>query len=90
VLYCCYLMECSDGTYYCGITINIEKRLQQHNQGSASKYTRARRPVRLVYSEEQPDRSAALRREKTIKDMPRLKKQKLIEGYMHDLSPDAA
>jgi putative endonuclease len=84
VPYYCYLLECRDGTYYCGITTDREKRLKQHNQGSASKYTRSRRPVKMVYCEEQTNRSTAMRREREIKKFPRLKKKELIKGYVHD------
>jgi len=74
----CYILECSDGTYYTGWTTNPERRLRQHNHGSGARYTRSRRPVRLVYVEEQPDRSHAMRREVKIKRMSRKAKGKLI------------
>ena len=74
----CYIVECSDGTYYTGWAINPEKRTQVHNKGRGAKYTRTRRPVKLVYVEEQPDRVTAMKRERAIKKMTREKKQKLI------------
>ncbi len=76
-----YILECSDGTLYCGWTNNLEKRLHEHNEGKGgAKYTRGRRPVRLVYREPCPTRSDALRREREIKGLTRLKKLRLISG----------
>ena len=74
----CYLLECADGTLYAGITTSLDRRLAAHNVGSASKYTRARRPVRIVHSEPYPDRSAATRREAVLKRMPRAAKLALL------------
>ena len=75
----CYLLECADGTYYTGWTTDPERRLRQHNAGRGARYTRTRRPVRLAYVEEQPDRAAAMRREVRIKRMTREAKGKLIK-----------
>lgn len=77
--YYCYILECSDGSYYTGWTSNPERRLRQHNAGQGSRYTRIRRPVRLVYLEEQPDRSGAMQREVRIKQMTRQSKEKLVK-----------
>ena len=74
----CYILECSDGTYYTGWSTDPERRLREHNNGAGARYTRSRRPVRLVYLEEMPDKSSALKRERAIKALPRLKKQKLV------------
>jgi putative endonuclease len=74
----CYILECSDGTYYTGWTTDPIRRTKQHNAGRGAKYTRSHRPVRLVYIEELPDRGSAMRREVKIKRMGRKKKQKLI------------
>jgi len=74
----CYIVECADGTYYTGWAFDPEKRVQVHNKGRGAKYTRTRRPVKLVYMEEQPDRVTAMKRERAIKKMTRGKKQKLI------------
>lgn len=76
----CYIVECSDGTYYTGWSTDPERRLLQHNGGVGARYTRNRRPVRLVYVEEQPDKIAALKRERAIKALTRPKKQRLIEN----------
>ncbi|MCQ3938909.1 MAG: GIY-YIG nuclease family protein [Chloroflexi bacterium] len=74
----CYILECSDGTYYTGWTTNPERRVAQHNRGTGARYTRTRRPVKLVYLEEQPDKIAALKRERAIKALPRKKKMELF------------
>jgi putative endonuclease len=77
--YYCYILECSDGTYYTGWTTDPERRLRQHNRGIGARYTRSHRPVMLVYVEEQPDRSCAMRREFRIKRKSRAAKKKLIK-----------
>ena len=69
-----YLLKCADGTLYCGCTNNLTKRLAAHNRGQGAKYTRSRRPVALAWQEEQPDRSAALRREAQVKKLSRAHK----------------
>jgi len=74
----CYIVECADGTYYTGWAIDPEKRVKVHNKGRGAKYTRMRLPVKLVYVEEQPDRSTAMKRERAIKKMTRERKQKLF------------
>jgi putative endonuclease len=74
----CYIVECADGTYYTGWTTNPERRVKTHNAGHGARYTRMHGPVRLVYLEELPDRSSAMKRERAIKSLPRSKKIKLI------------
>jgi putative endonuclease len=74
----CYIVECADGTYYTGWAVDPEKRAAVHNKGRGAKYTKMRLPVKLVYIEEQPDRSAAMKRERAIKKMTREGKQKLF------------
>jgi putative endonuclease len=74
----CYIVECADGSLYAGITTELERRLARHNQGVASRYTRGRRPVRLVHAERYPDRAAASRREHEIKSLSRLSKRRLL------------
>ena len=76
----CYILECADGTFYTGWTTDPPRREKQHNAGTGARYTRARRPVKMVYLEEQADRTSAMKRELAIKAMPRDKKQKLIEN----------
>ncbi len=75
-----YLLRCRDGSLYTGITNDLPKRLMRHNAGTASAYTRARRPVRLVFQERQPDRSAALRREAAVRRLSRVEKLALVRG----------
>jgi putative endonuclease len=75
----CYIVECADGTYYTGWTINPEKRVAVHNKGRGARYTRTRGPVRLVYVEELPDRKSAMKREIAIKKMERERKKRLIQ-----------
>lgn len=73
-----YILECRDGSLYTGITNHLERRLRQHNNGSASRYTRSRLPVTVVYHELCTGHSQALSRELTIKSSTRTDKQKLI------------
>lgn len=61
-----YILRCADGTLYTGITKDLARRTRQHNDGTASRYTRSRRPVKLVYQEPQRSQSLALKREATI------------------------
>ena len=76
----CYIVECADGTYYTGWTVDAEKRVASHNKGRGAKYTKMRLPVKLVYVEEQLDRKAAMKREIAIKGLGRKGKEKLING----------
>jgi len=74
-----YIVRCSDNTLYTGIAKDVEKRLQQHNAGKeGAKYTRARRPVELVYRESAPSRSQAQQREYRIKQLSAAQKRQLI------------
>jgi len=74
-----YILKCSDGTLYTGYTSDIVKRVFAHNNlKSGAKYTKARRPVKLVYSEKYRTKSKSLKREITIKKMERKDKIKLI------------
>ena len=74
-----YMVRCSDGTLYTGITNDLEKRIEAHNSGrDGARYTRSRRPVTLVYSEQVKSKSAAAKLEYQIKRLPRLKKNNLI------------
>lgn len=78
VMYFVYLLECRDGSFYCGQTNDLEKRLDLHNKGVASKYTSRKRPVRLIYSEEYSTRSEAMKREYQIKQLTRKEKEELV------------
>lgn len=73
-----YILKCSDGTYYTGWTNNLEARIKAHNSGKGAKYTKVRRPVELVYSEEFETKEEAMRREYAIKQLSREEKHKLI------------
>ena len=72
--YFVYILHCADGTLYTGWTTDIEARAHAHNSGKGAKYTRARRPVEVLYTETAADRSAAQRRELEIKRLTRAKK----------------
>jgi putative endonuclease len=74
-----YILQCADGTLYTGWTTDLERRLRAHSSGQGARYTRGRRPLSLVYHEEQPTRSAAQRREAAIRRLSRADKLKLIE-----------
>src|SRR6266851_1630928 len=74
-----YIVRCADGSLYTGITKDVKRRCQQHNAGTASRYTRSRRPVELVYHETHPSQSSALKREATIKAMTRRGKLTMIQ-----------
>jgi len=76
----CYILECADGTFYTGWTTDPERRVSQHNKGVGAKYTSLRRPVKLVYLEQHPDRTSAMKREIAIKKMKRAQKNKLVLG----------
>jgi putative endonuclease len=78
VTWYCYLLRCADDTLYCGITNDLVKRLDAHNDGTGAKYTRIRTPVEMVYQEVCEDRSAASKREIVIKKLSREKKLALI------------
>lgn len=73
-----YLLWCADGSLYTGITKDVSRRCQQHNAGTASRYTHSRRPTELVYLEVDGNRSSALKREAAIKALSRQQKQSLI------------
>ena len=73
-----YILRCADGSLYTGIAKDLKRRCQQHNNGSASRYTRSRRPTKQVWHEEQPSRSSALKREAAIKALTRRAKLAMI------------
>ena len=73
-----YMVECADDSYYTGWTNDVEARVAAHNDGAGARYTRGRRPVRLVYWEEATDKKDALRRERDIKKLTRAQKEKLV------------
>jgi predicted GIY-YIG superfamily endonuclease len=73
-----YMLRCADGSLYTGITTDVIRRCQQHNAGTASRYTRSRRPTHLVYEEVHANRSQASKREAAIKALSRRQKESLI------------
>ena len=73
-----YILCCQDGTYYTGVTKDLERRLKMHNDGRASRYTRARRPVTLIYQEDCRGRAQALMRECAVKALSRKQKDQLV------------
>ncbi len=75
----CYILRCSDGALYTGVTNDMDKRLAAHNAGTAAKYTRTRRPVEIAMVECCANKSAALKREAAIKALSRAEKLKLVE-----------
>lgn len=75
-----YMLRCADGTLYTGSTVDLRSRLRAHCHGTASKYTRSRRPVVLVYAEPQGSWSSALKQEHKLKSLPRERKLALIEA----------
>ena len=77
--YYVYILLCSDGTLYTGVTKNLEKRLALHNSGRGASYTRGRLPVTLVYHENANTLKSAMNREREIRRLPRSDKQKLIK-----------
>ncbi len=74
-----YMVECCDGSLYTGWTTDLKKRLVAHNRGAGAKYTRSRRPVRLVYYEVHGTKQEAMQREYAIKQLPRQKKLQMAE-----------
>ena len=85
--YYVYILECEDGSFYTGISTNPEKRLKEH-QGlkSGAKYTKAHKPIGIVYLETQVDRSAASKREYEIKQMTKAQKIELVQSYKKSAS----
>lgn len=76
-----YMLRCKDGSLYTGWTNDLEHRLAMHSSGRGAKYTRGRGPLELVYSEELPDKEAALRRECAIKKLRREQKLALLQSW---------
>ncbi|HUX81147.1 MAG TPA: GIY-YIG nuclease family protein [Candidatus Paceibacterota bacterium] len=77
-VYFVYILECTDGSLYTGVTTDVERRLSEHQSGTGGHFTRAKGAKRIVYTEEHPNRSAAQKREAAIKKWPRAKKMDLV------------
>lgn len=82
-----YMVRCKDGTLYTGWTNNIERRMEAHNSGTGAKYTKSRRPVKLVYCEEFPTKEEAMKREYAIKHMEKKEKEKMVLGWNEGKRP---
>ena len=78
--WCVYLLECGDGTLYCGVTNRLDERLAAHAAGRGARYTRGRGPVRLVWREAAESKGAALRREAAVKRLSRARKLALVDA----------
>ena len=76
-----YILECSDGSFYTGISNNVEARINTHNASKGAKYTKSRLPVTLVFQENTFNKSESLRREIEIKNLTRKKKRELIDTF---------
>src|SRR5699024_10678038 len=76
-----YMLRCRDGSLYTGCTTDLVRRVAAHNAGTGAKYTRARRPVALVYAQPCRDHAAALRREAAIKKLPKGQKERLVLDF---------
>lgn len=79
-----YMLRCCDGSLYTGWTNNLEQRLEAHASGKGAKYTKGRLPLALVYFEEHPDKSCALRREMEIKQLTKAQKEALLSLCVPD------
>jgi putative endonuclease len=75
-----YIVQCADNSLYTGITNNLERRINEHNNGTGAKYTKGRTPVEIVFTETRPNRSLASKRELEIKKLCRNDKLKLIKN----------
>jgi putative endonuclease len=78
-MYFVYILECGDGSLYTGITTDVKRRFAEHKSGAGGHFTRAKGAKRIVYTEEQPSRSAAQKREAEIKKLTREQKLALIK-----------
>lgn len=88
-IFFCYILKCSDGSYYVGVTDDPARRVQEHNEGKGSDWTAARRPTVLVWTEEHPTLSSARQRENQIKRWSHAKKRALAEGSLRPRSGQA-
>lgn len=79
-MYFVYILKCKDGSLYTGITTDLERRLEEHKNGTGAKYTRGKKAGNIVYSEKKRNRSTASRREAEIKSWTRAEKLALIKG----------
>ncbi|WP_434637913.1 GIY-YIG nuclease family protein [Sulfurimonas sp. NW7] len=86
MVYYVYILQCSDNSLYTGITTDLKRRVSEHNHSEkGAKYTKIRRPVRLVYNEEHTNRSSASKREYEIKKLSRSEKLKIIKRRVDEI-----
>ncbi len=83
--WCLYLLECGDGSWYAGITNDLERRLRAHHAGKGAKYTRGRGPLRLLAMCDYADRAAASRAEWQLKQLPKARKLAFFDGTVRGL-----
>jgi len=83
-----YLLRCSDGSIYTGISKNVIERVCKHNEGKGAKYTASRCPVTLIYQEQHPDWTSATKREIEIKRWTKKRKEKLVDSGVGQTSPE--
>lgn len=88
-LWVTYMVRCSDGTLYTGVTNDIEKRMKTHNEGKGAKYTRSRLPVTVAFTEPHPDRPSAQKAEAAIKKLTRAQKLRKVQDYAPPVRFDA-
>ena len=81
-----YIVKCADGTLYTGWTLDVERRVKQHNAGRGARYTRTRRPVQLIYVEAVENRRIAMQREIQIKRLNRASKTRLINSETNQIA----
>ena len=84
MIYYVYILQTQDGSYYTGITKNLQDRLKRHRRKRGAKFTKGKGTAELVYFEEHPSLAAAMKREKQIKDFSRRKKQHLIKEFIRE------
>ena len=80
-MYFVYLIKCKDNTLYAGITTDVKRRFKEHSLGKGGAYTRARKVIRIIYTEKHKDRSSALKRESEIKKLTHKQKLNLVKLY---------
>ncbi|MTI49171.1 GIY-YIG nuclease family protein [Sporosalibacterium faouarense] len=80
-MYFVYMVRCKDNSLYTGWTTNLKRRVSEHNKGIGAKYTRAKKPVKLVFFEEYDTKSKAAKREYAIKQLYKYQKEKLVSNF---------
>lgn len=81
-----YLLRCNDNSLYAGWTVDLEKRLEQHNTGKGAKYTRSRKPVQIVWAKKFDTRNEAMGQEAQLKKMSKKQKEILVESDPYNIT----